>query len=307
MWLEPATVAWMTFAVLLAAGAAFLYHETRGTTLWSDEWIWVLNRRGSDLDTFLTPHNEHLSLVPIAIYKLLFATAGLRDYAPYRAIVIAAHLGCAVLLFVYARRRVGSFLALLAAALLLFFGPGWQNVLWPFQVAWLIAIAAGLGALLMLDRTDRIGDIAACALLTIALASSGIGLAIAAGLAAEVLLSRRRLRDAWIVAGPLVVYALWWLSYQSTLFGQIGGIGATGGAGRVRHALVVAPDYASQAAAGTVAALAGLAGQTVPDNTGTLLAWGAPLLIVAVAALIWRRVRLGRFSPRAITLLTVLI
>ena len=47
-----------------------------------------------------------------------------------------------LLLYVYARRRVGPYLALLPAIVVLFAGPGWQDILWPFQIAWLISIAA---------------------------------------------------------------------------------------------------------------------------------------------------------------------
>ena len=35
-------------------------------------------RRGGSLSTYLRPHNGHFSLVPLAIYKLLFATTGIR-------------------------------------------------------------------------------------------------------------------------------------------------------------------------------------------------------------------------------------
>lgn len=122
--LRPATLTWIALALLLLVAAAFLFYETRGTTFWFDEWSWVLDRRGGDLDTFLKPHNEHLSLIPVAIYKLLFATVGLEHYGLYRAMVIAAHLGSAVLVFVYASRRVGSVPALCATALMLFLGPG---------------------------------------------------------------------------------------------------------------------------------------------------------------------------------------
>ena len=75
--------------------------------------------------------------------------------------------------------------------------PAWQNILWPFQVGWLLSLAAGLGALLALDRGDRRGEAAACALVALSLASSGIGVAIAAGVLVDVLW--RRPRAAWIV------------------------------------------------------------------------------------------------------------
>ena len=238
--------AWPVLAVVLLATGAFLLRETRGTTFWFDEWQWVLDRRGDDLSAFLAPHNGHLTLVPVALYKLLFATAGLENYTPYRVMVVAAHLGCVALLFAYARRRVGDPAALGAAVLLLVLGPAWQNILWPFQVGWLVSLAAGVGALLALDRGDRRGDVAAAALLALALASSGLGVVIALGIAVELLVARGRRRAIWIAAAPLGLYAIWWIGYQDTDF--------------IRHNLVLAPGFAADAAAGAVAALTGLTG-----------------------------------------------
>src|SRR5205807_840348 len=99
----PAWWPWLALGILLLESGALIAYETRGTTFWADEWLWILLRRGSSVATFLNPHNEHLSLVPIVIYKLLFATVGLHSYWPYRAVAIAAQLGCVTLVFVYAR------------------------------------------------------------------------------------------------------------------------------------------------------------------------------------------------------------
>jgi len=284
--------AWHALALLLAVGAAFLLHENRGTTLWIDEWSWAFERRGNDVETFLEPHNEHLSLIPLVLYKLLFATAGLDDYLPYRAMGITAHLTCVALLFVYARRHVGGFAALLAAALILFLGPAWQNILWPFQVGSLVSIAAGVGAFLLLDRGDRTGDAGACGLLAVSLASSGIGLPILAGLIVEVAYGRRRFKDAWIVAAPLAVYALWWLAFQETAL--------------VRHNVVVAPGFVADAAAGVLSSFAGLGG-TITDENSQTLGWGRPLAVAAAALLAWRLAQIRPIPPRIVALLTILI
>src|SRR5947209_3483538 len=40
---------WLALGLLGLATALLLYHETRGTTLWFDEWIWVVQRRGCTL------------------------------------------------------------------------------------------------------------------------------------------------------------------------------------------------------------------------------------------------------------------
>jgi len=284
----------IAFVVLLAAGGLLLFYLTRGTTFWTDEWVWILHRRENTVAAFLQPHNEHLSLVPVMLYKLMFATAGLTHYVPYRLMVIAAHLGCVVLVFVYAGRRVGQPLALLASSLILFLGPAWQDILWPFQIAWLLSLTAGFGALLMLDRQDRKGDIAASCLLGVSLASSGVGLAILLGLVVEVGFARRRWRDGWIVAAPLVLYAAWWLAYQNTN-------GSTASV-TFHHQLGLEIAFFAHAAASATSALVGLAA-----SDAEALRWGRLLLAAAVVALAWRLVRLGRVPPRVITLMTILI
>jgi hypothetical protein len=285
--------AWIALAGLLAIAAVFLLHETRGTTLWFDEWTWALTRRGSDLDAFLKPHQGHLSLVGVIIYKALFATAGIDHFAPYRVVVTACHLACVALLFVYASRRVGGVLALLAAALMLFFGPGWPDILWPFQLSWLIALGAGLGTLLMLDRGDRTGDIGACALMTLSLASASVAVAIALGVAVE-LAWGRRWRRLWIVAAPAALYALWWVVYHDM-------------EAIARHNIVLTPRFVADGIAASLAAVVGLGGQTRPDEVGTLLSWGRPLAVVAIGVLAWRLVHARPVSPRLLGLLTIVL
>jgi hypothetical protein len=282
--------AWAILAALLLAGAVLLIYESRGTTFWADEWQWILQRRGSSLGSYLNPHNEHLSLVPVVIYKVLFATVGLHHYWPYRAVVIAAHLACVLLVFVYSRSRVGAYLAFVAAAVILFFGPGWQDILWPFQLAWLIAIGAGVGALLLLDRRDRIGDAGACVLLGASLASAGPGLAVAVGLFVE-LLVRRRWTQLWVVVAPAALYALWWIVYEQSHLS--------------RHAITLLPRFVFDAAAGVTSSLAGLSGMDVSSNGGDFLSWGAPLLAIGAVAMIWRLYRLEEIPPRVLTLLSM--
>ena len=269
-------------------------YETRGTTLWLDEWTWLLHRRGNALSTYLASHDGHLSLIPVAIYKLLFATVGLRHSWPYRALMIGEHLLTCVLVFVYARRRVAPLLALTAAALILLFGYGWENLLWPFQITWNTSIVGGVAALLALERRDRLGDVAACLLLAVALASSGIGVPIVIGAALEVVLVRRgRPREWWVVAVPILLYVIWAIGYQHTVI--------------TRDAFTAAPSFVATGLASTFAGVAGLGGSTGVDGQGTLMTWGPPLLVVAIAVAVWRVLVLRRLEPRVISLAAIVL
>ena len=226
----------------------------------------------------------------MAIYRLLFATVGIDQSGPYRLVGIAGHLLVVAVLYVYAAKRAGAGLALVAAALILFLGPGWQNIVWPLQIGWLVSIAAGLGALLMLDRRDRLGDVAAAGLVLVCIAASGPGVAIAIGLAVEPLRTRG-LRGAWIVAVPLGLFAIWWLAYQD--------------AGTVRRAVTLVPEFAADSAAATLSALLGLAGPGIGAEGGTL-AWGRPLAVVTAALILWRLWSVRPVPTRVLTLLAIL-
>jgi hypothetical protein len=283
--LGPKQAVRAALAVALVGGAALLYHLIRGTTFWFDEWLWITERRGNDVGTFLHPYNDHLSLVPIAIYRVLFATAGIHTYVPYRLMVIAGHLACVLLVYVYASRRVGGYLALLGSLLILFFGPAWQEFLWPFQIAWLITIAAGIGAFLMLDRRNTFGDVAACVLLIVSLASSSVGVAFALGAVVDVAWGRRRWANAWIVVVPLALYGLWSLVYQN--------------ANVMVSDVYYVEQFVTTAAAASLSSLLGVAGQT----PGQDVALGAPLALAGVGLLAWLAYR-RRWSARAASLAT---
>jgi hypothetical protein len=267
--------------------------QTKGATFWIDEWRWVTLRHGGGLDTFLQPHNQHFSLVPVIIYKLLFATAGLDDYAAYRVVVTLGQLAFVALLFEYVRRRVGPVLALAAAAVILFLGPGWQVFLWPFQIAWLISLGAGVGALLMLDREDKVGDVGACALVTVSLASSGLGIAVAVGVVVEALARRRLRRRLWIVAIPICLYFAWWLAYDPK-------------SNVTAEALEKTPLFVARSVAAAVSGLVGLGDFAVPATTRTTTVMWV-LAAAALMALAFRLVRLGRVPVRVVTLLTTVV
>src|SRR3954453_22788958 len=155
----PSRLAVWALAFLTLLALFLLYIKGSGMTFFYDEWGFVVLRHQNTVGVFLEPHNEHFSLVPVIVYKILFATAGLDHYAPYRIVALVLHLIVATLVFVWVRRRAGDVLALAAATLLLFLGAGFEDVLWPFQIGFLFALAAGLGGFLLLELDTRIADI----------------------------------------------------------------------------------------------------------------------------------------------------
>ena len=88
-------------------------------------------------------------------------------------------------------------------------GTAWEVLLWPFEISFTASMAAGIGALLALERQDGRGDALACALLVFSLAFSELALSFALGAAVSMILARRKWSRAYVVAIPLVLYAAW--------------------------------------------------------------------------------------------------
>lgn len=208
----------LALGVALLASGALLLALGSGLTFFQDTWAFLMDRRAFDAHAFLAPHNEHIVLVPVAIQKLLLALFGMTSAASERVVLTALLLGTAVLLFAWVRRRVGEWPALIAAVLVLFLGPAWQVLLWPFEIGYVGALLFGIAMLLALDRGDERGDRASCFFLAIAIAFSTLGLVFAAAAGIEVLLSRRErgLRRAYLVAVPLLLYLAWYAGWGHT-------------------------------------------------------------------------------------------
>jgi hypothetical protein len=202
-----------------------------------------------------------------------------------------------VLLFIYLRRRVGDWAALLGMSLILFLGAAWRDLLWSFQVGFSGSVAAGLGMLLALDRDDRDGDRLACGLLVVSFTFSSLGLAFAAGAVVDLILSRRpRAGRLYVALVPLALFGGWWFGWGHTAESYVS-----------LHNLATAPEYVFDAVSQAIASLLGLATplggfSTAPAGQPVGLAgldWGRILLVVAIGLAAWRLRRLGGV-PRAL-------
>jgi hypothetical protein len=194
----------------LGLGAALILFETRGHSLLFDEWSFYADYRGHGPSVLLNPFGGNLELIPILLYKAVFATAG-PSAVVLRVILVALDVICASLLFVLLRSRVGDWLALGPALLMMVFGAAADVVAATLGIAILLSCAFGLGALVALERGTRRGDAVACCLLIGAVASNSAGLPFLAGAAVDVFFirPRERRRRSWLVAVPLALYVIW--------------------------------------------------------------------------------------------------
>jgi hypothetical protein len=263
-------------AALLAAASAvsavLLIALCSRLTFLIDDWDLLLHRRGISVDAFMVPHGEHPSMSLVAVYKLIQATIGMGSLTPYAVVATLTFVASVILFFVWASRRVGERLAVIAALPLLFLGTAWEDLLTPFQLGYFAPMACGLGALLLLDRKDRRGNAWCCALLVLALTFQSLGLVFVVGATVAMVLDRSIRWRAWVVAVPFILYCLWWIGWHSDA-NQF-----------TFDNLATAPAYVLDGFSASTGALFGLGGGLV---------WGRPLFAALVVLAGLRLFRLG--------------
>jgi hypothetical protein len=260
----------MVFAA--AVTLAFAWH----TTFYADTWELLINRRDPTVDNLLRPHNEHLVVIPILINELFLRVFGMTSGAPELILLVGFLTATAGLLYVYVERRMGAWPALFAAVLLLFLGPAYEVLLWPFEITFVGPMMFGLAALLALEREDTRGDALACLCLVLGLGFSNLGVPFVVGGFAAVMLGPRPrwLARAYVWAVPLVLFAAWYLGWGHDAESHMS-----------IHNLLAAPAFVVNSVAVAVGSLTGL-------GTGPGLvvetAWGRIFLVGLVVAVgIW--------------------
>lgn len=263
-----------TLGLALVVGLPVLLWLGRGLTFFSDEWAFIESRSLGDPWTWLPPHNEHWTTLPVVVYRAMVETIGLGSYVPYLAAVVGLHGLVVVLAFVAVRRTSGPAVALGVALVLLCFGSGFENLYWGFQTGFVGATAAGIGALLVLNRSDVVGRAAVGLLLLVGLAASGIALAFYVASAVEVI-GLRRVREMFAAfAVPAAIYAAWFVGY--------GRYGVTARAPLSSEALLDVPRTVATGLGNAAGAISGV---------GPTLGLGVALAIGAWALLRLRRDR----------------
>ncbi|MGH2994011.1 MAG: hypothetical protein ACRDL1_10785, partial [Solirubrobacterales bacterium] len=224
----------------------------------------------------------HLLATTRLIYKAVLETIGI-DYITFRLLAVSTVLLSAAFLYALAKRRIGAVPALAPTLVLLFFGSAWQHVVVPIGFVSLLSITGGLASLLALERGDLRGDIAACALISLSIATFTTGFAFLVGVAISVLLRPDRQRRAWIFLIPLTLYAAWWLSQVSTSSAEQ--------QAKPSNVLLI-PSYVAESLASVTAGLAGLNFEFADSDSNPLLrdelGWGPVVATLAVVALALR-------------------
>ena len=277
---------YVLLGLALAAGAALLLALTWHLTFYQDTFEFLMNRRAFTADAILNPHNEHIVVLPVLIEQLFLHLFGMTTARPEYVLLIAGLVGCSGLVFVYVKRRVGPWLGLFAAVLLLCLGPAWEVLLWPFEIGFVGSIFFGLATLLALERRDRTGDVLACVALICSFGFSSLGIPFAVGAVVAVL---QRPRDTWrrsafAVVVPIVLYGLWYIGWGHEAENHLS-----------LHNVLISPRYVVEAMAVALGSLFGLGND--PISGGADPVWGRAMLVAAIVLLVARQVyrRVGFF------------
>jgi hypothetical protein len=257
------------FALAAIASGLLLIALQSRLSFTADEWDYLLNRRGFNLDVLLTPHVDHIVLGPVAVYKAIQSTIGMEKLFPYALVSTPVFLASVVVLFIYLRRRTGGWLALAGTLPVLFMGTAREVTIWPVNIAFTAAMAAGIAALLALEGEDRRGDAIACGLLVLGLAFSELALFFAVGAAVSMVLARRPWSRAYVVVVPVLLYAGWYAGWGHRAESHLS-----------LHNLVHSPVYLAEGLASSAWSLLG-----VPTHGRIGGVWPALLALAALGVL----------------------
>jgi hypothetical protein len=265
----------------LALAAVMLVVAGWHLTWFQDTFDVLLYRKPWNADSFFEPWNEHIIAIPVLVTKVLLAIFGMTSTTAEQIFMGLTVLLAPVLLFIWMRRRIGVWLALILALLFLFLGSSWPVTLWPFEDFFTLPVNFGLAMLLLLDREDKKGDAWACAMLAGATLSSTLGLSFIAAAFVDFLLARRTRGSArvYVFGIPFLLYLGWYAGWGHEAAHHL-----------TLDSILTSPVYVAESLSGALAALTGLNGSGTTD-------WGRPLLVAALALAAfdqWRRPGLSR-------------
>jgi hypothetical protein len=195
------------FALATAATASWWFWRlSRGFFFAYDDWsVAARPRTFSDL---FHPHNQHLSVVPLLVYRGMLSVFGLESYAPFRLLGVLGIVALASALYLLARTRLGAVPALAIGMCALWLP---STSLTPFLFNYTVPLALAALCCRALPADSRRADILIFAALVFALCTSAVGVAIAAACIAHTALRPTRTR-VFAVTVPFAGWILWYFT-----------------------------------------------------------------------------------------------
>jgi hypothetical protein len=289
---EPpqAQIGWACFGAAALGAVALIGFEGRGTTFSGDEWAYLhrLAHESFASAVFEAPPGQYLIAVPMVLYTAVANLLGIDSYLPVRLAGLLFLVLASGLLFEFTRRRVGYLAALPGPILLLVFGAAYEVVAIPMRLPSLVAVSAGLGMLLALDRRDGRGDVLACVLGAVAVMSHPVSLAFVAAAGVRVVFEdwRFSLRRLWVALVPAGIFGLWMLTLRVPIDGA------------PRPTLSHVTSFASELFVALAAALTGAFRAPWTSGVDFINGWSvaiavALVVVAVIAVVVARRVSVG--------------
>ena len=210
---------WFWLLVALFCLSALLLAYLRAKVgFFLDDWYLIIFRDGPS--DWLLPHNEHIIILPAALYELSLTLFGMNPL-PLHLVALVLFLISVALLFQWLKPLVGEPASVLGCAIVLFLGAGAGDLIFAFQTGFFGSVVGGLGALLLLRRNERQADWWACLLLVFSTLCSTLMAPFFAAVAVALLYRdddrpqfRQLLRKSWILLIPVAVYLVWWAGWN---------------------------------------------------------------------------------------------
>lgn len=252
--------------VAMLCAIPLIVHFERGIGITRDEWQFILHRNSLSPRVLISAFNGHFMPLTTVFLKVDQAIFGQPARWPLAIASIVAHLAVVWLLYVYMRSRVGEWWAAAGAVLILFFGTGYELIVWPFNFGWLTSIAAGMAAVIVFERDDSTKNrVYAALLLALSFSGNNNGAVFALAIATGLLYKDSRRKTLAVLTVPFGLFIVWWLL-------EAGGNG---------------PLYAKEWP-GWIAMLVEGTGAGVIGNLGGpagINSWGSPIALLAIVAI----------------------
>jgi hypothetical protein len=201
---KGAAADWL-FAGVMVLTAWWYVRASRGQSFLRDDWN-VATRSLSLTDLF-QPYNDHLSVVPLAIYRVMLGEFGMETYTPERVLGSGSLLCLGVALFLFARSRAGAPVALVVAVSVLWLP---TTNLTPFMANYHFALVCAVVCAAAMPSGHRRSDVVIGLALAVAFVTSGVAVAVAAACTAHAVMSRARLSRWVAIAVPSLGWVWWW-------------------------------------------------------------------------------------------------
>lgn len=272
----------MVAALILAV--PFLFYMQRSTGPYLDEWPLLDDTTSLAPSQLFAQFNGHLMFLAKFALALNETIFGYSARGPLRVVSVASHLALAATVYAFLRTRIDRWVALMGAVFVISAGNGWEIVGVAYSFGWMVALAAGICAVIVFERgVSPRDDWLACGLLFAGLLGSGVVYPFIGGLAVQVLWKDRRIRALRATAAPIVFVAAYWL-----LEARESGIDPYG----PRQVVDFAFEALTQAFGMILAR---------PDT------WGPVLFALAAALLARAAAKRDRLTPGQVTVLAIVV